>query len=238
LQTIHRPDRGEEYDRLWKLRTVFDKLNEAYAKFYNPSEHLAVDEVIVKFKGRVIFRQYNLKKRKRFGIKIYKHFDESGHTYDIRVYLGRDSHSVTDDMIATHATVRHLTSRVEDLGHKKFMDNFFSSPRLFDNLARCKINSCRTVRPNRRDMPNDFAPKQLKLKRVDIRVRTRGGLTTLVWKDTREVYMLTNMDPPPAEGNFCDNSKRPMKPHIMEQYNQHMGYVNNSDRMANSYSMS
>ena len=49
-----RPDKGEEYDRLWKLRTVFDKLNEAYSKFCNPSEHLAVDEVIVKFKGRAI----------------------------------------------------------------------------------------------------------------------------------------------------------------------------------------
>ena len=54
-----RPDEGEEYDRLWKLRTVFDKLNEAYAKFYNPLEHLAVDEVIVKFQGRVIFRLWD-----------------------------------------------------------------------------------------------------------------------------------------------------------------------------------
>ena len=51
-----RPD-GEEYDLLWKPRTVFDKLSEAYAKFYNPSEHLAVDKIIVKFKGMVIFRQ-------------------------------------------------------------------------------------------------------------------------------------------------------------------------------------
>jgi len=40
-------------------------------------------------------------------------------------------------------------------------------------------------------MPCDFEPKQLKLKRGDIRVRTRGGLTALVWKDKREVYMLT-----------------------------------------------
>jgi len=113
-----RPDEGEEYDQIWKLRNVFDTLNEAYATFYNPSEHLAVDEVIVKFKGRVIFRQYIPKKRKRFGIKIYKPCDESGYTYDMRVYLGRDSHSATDDMTATHATVRHLTSRVEGLGHK------------------------------------------------------------------------------------------------------------------------
>jgi len=203
-----RPDEGEEYDRLWKLRTVFDKLNEAYAKFYNPSEHLAVDEVIVKFKGRVIFRQYIPKKRKRFGIKIYKLCDESGYTYDMRVYLGRDSHSATDDMTATHATVRHLTSRVQGLGHKIFMDNFFSSPRLFDDLDRRKINSCGTVRPNRRDIPSDFGPK-LKLKRGDVRVSTRGGLTALVWKDRREVYMLTNMDPPPAEGNFCDVTTAP-----------------------------
>jgi len=97
-----------------------------------------VDEVIVKFKGRVTFRQYIPKKRKCFGIKIYKLCDESGYTYDMRVYLGTDSHSATDNMTATHATVRHLTSRVEGLGHKIFMDNFFSSPKLFCDLDRCK----------------------------------------------------------------------------------------------------
>jgi len=107
------------------------------------------------------------------------------------VYLGRDSHSVTDDMTATHVTVRHLTSRIDGLGHKIFMDNLFSSPRLFDDLDRRRINSCRTVWPNRNDMPHDFEPKQLKSKRVDVRVRTRGGLTALVWKDRRKVYMLT-----------------------------------------------
>jgi len=168
-----RPDEVEEYDWLWKLGAVFDTPKEAYVKFYNPSEHLAVDEVIVKFKGWVIFRQYIPKKRNRFGIKIYKLCDESWYTYDMRVYLGKDSHSATDNMTAKHATVRHLTCRVEDLGHKMFMDNFFSTPKLFDDLERCEINSCRPVWPNRRDMPHDYGPKKLKLKRGDIRVRTR-----------------------------------------------------------------
>ena len=136
-----RPNEGEEYDQLWKLTTIFDTVNEVYTKFYNPLEYLAVDELIVKFKGRVIFRQYIPKKRKRFGIKIYKLCDESGYTYDMSVYLGRDSHSATDDMTATHATVRHLTCRVEGLGYKIFMDYFFSCPRLFDDLDRYKINS-------------------------------------------------------------------------------------------------
>jgi len=197
-----------------------------------------VDEVIVKFKGRVIVRQYIPKKRKCFGIKIYKLCEESGYTYDMTVHLGTDSHSATDNMMATHTTVRHLTSRVEGLGHKIFMGNFLSSPRLFDDLDRRKINSSRTVRPNKRDMPCEFGPKQLKLKKGDVRVRTTGGSNTLVWKDIGEVYMLTNMGPQSAEGKFCDNSNRPMKPHIVEWYNWHVGYVNSSDRMATSYSMS
>jgi hypothetical protein len=69
------------------------------------------------------------------------------------------------------------------------------------------------------------------------KVKTRGGLTALVLNDKREIYMLTNMDPPPAERNFCDNSNRPMKPHSVEWYNWHMGYIENSHRMANSYLM-
>jgi hypothetical protein len=53
------PDmKDENYDRLWKIRNLFDILNDKFSKFYNASEHLAVDKVIVKFKGRVIFQQY------------------------------------------------------------------------------------------------------------------------------------------------------------------------------------
>ena len=98
-----------------------------------------MDEVILKFQSRVISRQYISKKRKSYGTKIYKLCDESGYTYNMKVYLGKDSHAATDDMTATRATVRHLTSRVEGLGHKLFMDNFFSSPRLFDDLLRQKV---------------------------------------------------------------------------------------------------
>jgi len=153
LQTIQRPDQSEEYDQLWKLRIGFDTLSDNYAKFYNPSENLAVEKVIVKYRDRVNFRQYIPKKRKCFGITIYKLCDEAGYTCAMKVYLDKDSQSATDDTTATHATVRNLTSRDEGLGHKLFLVNFFSSPRLFEDLDRHKINSCRTVRLNKKDMP-------------------------------------------------------------------------------------
>jgi len=43
-----------QYDRLWKIRNIFDTLNNKFYELYNPTEHLTV-EVIVLFKGRVIF---------------------------------------------------------------------------------------------------------------------------------------------------------------------------------------
>jgi len=38
------------------MRTLSDQLKDAYAKFYNPSEHLVVGEIILLLKGRVIFK--------------------------------------------------------------------------------------------------------------------------------------------------------------------------------------
>jgi len=57
----------------------------------------------------------------------------------------------------------------------------------------------------------------------------------LRWKDKRDVYVLTNTHTPPVEGNFCDESGRAVKPSVITNYNAHMGYVDKSDRMANSY---
>jgi len=53
-------------DRLWKIRDLYEILRTNFSKFYNPSEHLAVDEVIVKFNGRVLFKQNIPKKMQTF----------------------------------------------------------------------------------------------------------------------------------------------------------------------------
>jgi len=45
-------------DRMWKIQDLFEIIRTNFSKFYNPSEYLAVDEVIVKFKGRIVFKQY------------------------------------------------------------------------------------------------------------------------------------------------------------------------------------
>ena len=142
------PDRTDEnFDRLWKIRDQFKILNSIFSKFYNTSEYLAT-EVTVSFRGRVIFKQYIPKKLKCFGIKIFKLCDSTGYMYDMKVYLGKDRQCTAQHVTATHARVTELMRKIV-CGQKLYMDNFFSSPELFDNLANKQIYCCGTVRPNR-----------------------------------------------------------------------------------------
>jgi hypothetical protein len=216
---------------MWKMKTIFDNPNDTSAKYYSPT---AVNEIIVLFKGRSVLKQHIAKK---FGIKICKLCDSKGYTCNMSVYLGKDRKHATATMTATHANVSGLTARIKNLGHKLYMDNVFSSPDLFDDLHMKAINCCGTVRPNQKGITSDFGRK-LRLKQGDIKTRVKGDLTTTVWKDKRNVKMLTNMHRPPVEGNFCNEYGNAMKPATVQDYNRHMGYVDKSDHMTNSYSIS
>jgi hypothetical protein len=89
---------------------------------------LAIDEVIVLYKGRVVFKQYMPEKHKCFGIKTYKLCEKAGYAYDMKVYVGKDRRRNIQDFTATHVTVTELTNKVQECDHKLYMDNFFSSP--------------------------------------------------------------------------------------------------------------
>ena len=51
------PGGSEQYDRLWKLRTLFDKLLKDYQAM-QPESHQLIDEHMCKFKGKSLMRQY------------------------------------------------------------------------------------------------------------------------------------------------------------------------------------
>jgi hypothetical protein len=224
-----------KYDRLWKIRQISDLLNSKFSELCFPSEQMLVDEVIVKFKGKVIFQQYIQKKHKGFGIKLYKLCDRLGYIFDMNIYLGKQkNNAVGTDITPTHGTVLELVCKVEGVCHKIYMGNYFTSPKLFNDLHSRKINACGPVRHSRKGMPLDFSPKQLKMKKGDTVSRVKGTLRAVCWKDKREVYVLSNMHFPPVEGNFKLDGKA-LKPCITDT---HMGYVDLSDRMANSCSIS
>ena len=55
-----------------------DKLSYLCANYYSPTEHSAVGEIVVLFRGRLIFKQHLQKKHKCMGIKMYNMCDSKG----------------------------------------------------------------------------------------------------------------------------------------------------------------
>jgi hypothetical protein len=59
------------------------------------TDHLAVDEIIVFCKVRVIFKQYIPNKHKQFGIELYKLCDSKVYTNNMTVCACKDRKRVT-----------------------------------------------------------------------------------------------------------------------------------------------
>jgi hypothetical protein len=84
-------------------------------------------------------------------------------------------------------------------------------------------------------MPKELKPNILRLNRGDIRERTGSDLAAVVWKDKRDVCLLTNIHDHPSEGNYRNEHWDAIKPAIVSDYNLHMWQVVNADKAANSY---
>ena len=56
-------------DKLWIVRPFLTALLPRFSGVYAPSQNLSLDETLIKFKGRVQFRQFLPLKRSRFGVK-------------------------------------------------------------------------------------------------------------------------------------------------------------------------
>jgi hypothetical protein len=65
--------------------------------------------------------------------------------------------------------------------------------------------------------------------------KSQEASSVVCLKDKHDVCILTNIHPPPVDGNFQEESDHAFKPQVIEDYNAHMGFVDKSDRMVNSY---
>ncbi|MEG7522740.1 MAG: transposase, partial [Chromatiales bacterium] len=77
-------------EKLWKLRWFIDHLNTRFQSVYTPYENVTIDESMIKFKGRLGFRQYMPAKPIKWGIKVWALCESNtGYAYHIQVYTGK-----------------------------------------------------------------------------------------------------------------------------------------------------
>ena len=202
---------------------------------------MATDESLLKFHGRLHFRQDNPSKRARFGIKVYKVCQSSGtakgYIWNLKVYTGQHLDSNTSSLASTKV-VMDLNQELFGKGYNVFIDNWYSSPDLFLKLLDNQINVCGTVRLNRKLMPKDLA--KIKLKKGEMACRSCDeGLLAVVWQDKKDVKMLTTIHNASMIdiGKVDKKGNNIIKPSCVLTYNHGMGGVDNSDQKASTYSV-
>ncbi|XP_024002130.1 piggyBac transposable element-derived protein 4 [Salvelinus sp. IW2-2015] len=218
-------------DPLHKIRNVLTSLTSAFGQVFMPYKDLCIDEYLMLWKGRLAFRQYIPSKRHRFGVKFFFLCDvKTGFVQDIIVYTGSTtdvqhyeglgvSGSVVMTMLAPHL----------GRGHTLYVDNWYSSPTLFQHLFSNSTGACGTVQSNRKGMPS-FGSR--KMQRGEVEFKENGQQLAVKWHDKRDVHVLSTvhtatMSPTGKVDHLT--GERKIKPDCVLDYNRKMGAVNKAD---------
>jgi len=113
------------------------------------------------------------------------------------------------------------------------MDNWYSSPTLYEYLLEHKTGACGTVKERRKGMP--VFPKKLSKGQFISAISENPNIIACKWKDKRDVHMLSIVHTPKMVSiNKCDRSGNKIKkPQCILEYNVNMGLVDKSDIYAN-----
>lgn len=232
-----------------KLRFVWwlmEHVNQVSAKLFQPHRDLSVDERMVKSKGRSGIRQYMKDKVTKWGYKLWVLADPgTGYTVRFSVYTGkRDQpgpHGLAFDVVC------QLCAEYLDQGYRIFMDNVYTSTRLFSHLIDRRTLACGTTRKDRRGFPGELKDTrwEKKARRGDVRWLRDSGILYLQWKDRRVVNMMSTIH----TANMTVTAKRREKrgntwaqisvpkPLLIHDYNAGMLGVDKSDQMIGYYNV-
>ena len=68
-----------------------------FKNVYTPDKHIAIDEELLLWKGRLGFKQYIPNKRARFRIKMFSVCEVSGYLWNSFVYVGKNANETLEE---------------------------------------------------------------------------------------------------------------------------------------------
>ena len=220
-------------EKIWKLRWFFDHLVARFQDVYTPYKQCTIDESMIKFKGRLGFRQYMPAKPIKWGIKVWALCEaDTGYAYNLQVYTGKVEGRQEKGL--THRVCMDLLTPVLGTGIHVYMDNLYTAVNLFSDLRIRGVMACGTVRSNRKGLPVALLPKNMKLQRGEFKVAQKDDLVFATWMDTKPVLTLSNFHDPTEQGTVLRRRDRVRTqvpvPKMVQDYQRHMRGVDLLDQ--------
>ena len=113
--------------------------------------------------------------------------EPSGYVWNVLVYCGK-----MDPMSGfghAETVVLKLMEKLLGRGHVLYVDNFYTSVSLSEQLLSQKTLLCGTLKKNRKHLPKTVVTK--KLKKGQYIAKRKGRIVVEKWNDKRDVLMLT-----------------------------------------------
>ena len=239
-------EREDPKNKLAKVTFLLEFIQRRCQNLFQPGRNLAIDERMVRNKGRYSFRQYIRDKPTKWGMKLWVIADpETGYTYNFDVYLGKDTGMQGDGGLAYNVVMK-LVKRLAGKGYRIFFDNFYTTVKLLKDLFMIGIGACGTILSNRRGFPTEL--KNVKefekgSKRGDYRWSRDEEVLTVQWRDNKTISVMSTFHEANSTVKVTRRTKVDNKferievkqPIAIKDYNKYMGGVDRSDQLINKY---
>ena len=237
LHIQNNDEQPEEPDKLWKIRWYLNFLDDKFSTLYLPYGNVTIDESMVKFKGRLSFRQYLPAKPIKWGVKIWAMSEsDTGYLHKFQVYTGKEEGHQEKGL--SYRVVMDLCQHMFGSNLNVYMDNFYTSPELLRALYIRGIMACGTVRSNRKGLPKELLPAKLHLRKHKYKLAQYDDLTYCIWQDTKPVIFLSNFHDPQHVGQVSRRSadnRIVQVPKPVSDYQLNMKSVDLTDQMLGYY---
>lgn len=236
------PRNHAEYDPLFKVRPFLERLR-SNMKNVEPEEHHSIDEQIIPFKGCSSLKQYNKNKPHKWGFKVFTRAGVSGMMYDFEVYTGK-SMKIPGILGISGNIVLWLLRNLEDHKNLKvYFDNWFTSVDLVKLLKDSGFWVVASIRQNRLSGCQLASDKKLKDngRGTYDHKSSKEGITIVKWYDSKAVHLISShygVEPMGTCKRWSTKEKQHVdiqRPHLVEEYNIHMGGVDLADMLLELY---
>ncbi|XP_028160561.1 piggyBac transposable element-derived protein 4-like [Ostrinia furnacalis] len=213
-------------------KPIIDFFNNTMKMLVVPPKNLTIDESVVLWRGRLKIRQFIQGKRHKYGVKLYILTDPKGMTQKIHMYCG--SHDVLlRGKGHADKVVMMLMEDYLNAGHSLYMDNFYNSVSLAENLLANKTYLTGTLRANRSRNP-EITRAKLPKNQVQSRYNSRGVCVSN-YRDKRTVLMISTEHDADFINYTNKRGQTVAKPRVVHEYNKYMKGVDRKDQMLSYY---
>ncbi|XP_005091357.1 piggyBac transposable element-derived protein 4 [Aplysia californica] len=219
-----------------KIEPFMNLLLGKFRGAFYPFQELSIDEMVIGFKGRWQFKQFNASKPSKYHIKTFGLCDSStGYVMNILTYFGANTSYDPEADADSGAAVKIFDTLLTcvDRGHKIYADRYYTTRALVDHLLKKRHHYTGTLMLNRKSFPPQLKNLSLQHRQMRWFLHENADVLCVAFRDkkAKNPVVLVSTDAQVDTTRVKDVDK----PTVIHDYNSHMNGCDLLDQKVTYY---